>query len=373
MAASTTTAYSFLSNDYRDDNTLGVPYKGTSIRSTRTGLDLQSQGTQQFKLYIGDDEPTVTAQMGGYRLDTEGNRTLQGFVNAHSAMSHLDISNHTSGGTINDFYINTNWTAVNRNTIDGLSCIDLSATASISNSTTTTLPQNYTLFCVWYPRVSNSGWRTLWRGNNDHKVIVNNNATDLGMYSNRNGAFRDTGYNISIQWQSLIVVGNGSSATSYSGTQTFYVNGTNVGTTDRVGSGTTIDIFGWSGQNPGYFREIGVLGEALSTTDVATLEAFLSGSVSGNTAVTHFSSPLAADQSLIEYSSNTFTQFTHNNILNVLKPSTTSIISTVPEQEFSFDKTIRITAANKIQPTLQSGGGSGGGGGTGTVEKQIWY
>ena len=45
-------------------------------------------------------------------------------------------------------------------------------------------------------RASDSGWRTLLRHNQDHCIIVKTGTKDLGMYSNRNGAFRDSGYDV---------------------------------------------------------------------------------------------------------------------------------------------------------------------------------
>ena len=54
----------------------------------------------------------------------------------------------------------------------------------------------YTHAYVLKWRASNKGWRTLLRHNQDHCIIVKDGATDLGMYSNRNGAFQDTGYNV---------------------------------------------------------------------------------------------------------------------------------------------------------------------------------
>ena len=45
-------------------------------------------------------------------------------------------------------------------------------------------------------RATNSGWRTLFRHNQDHCILVRTGTTDLGMYSNRNSGFRDSGYNV---------------------------------------------------------------------------------------------------------------------------------------------------------------------------------
>ena len=56
--------------------------------------------------------------------------------------------------------------------------------------------QYYTHAYVLKWRASDSGWRTLLRHNQDHCIIVKTGAKDLGMYSNRNGAFRDSGYNV---------------------------------------------------------------------------------------------------------------------------------------------------------------------------------
>ena len=56
--------------------------------------------------------------------------------------------------------------------------------------------QFYTHAYVLKWRVSDKGWRTLLRHTSDHCIIVKDGAKDLGMYSNRNGAFRDTGYNV---------------------------------------------------------------------------------------------------------------------------------------------------------------------------------
>ena len=56
--------------------------------------------------------------------------------------------------------------------------------------------KEYTHAFVLKWRASDSGWRTLLRHNNDHCIIVKAGSKDLGMYSNRKGAFRDSGYNV---------------------------------------------------------------------------------------------------------------------------------------------------------------------------------
>ena len=79
----------------------------------------------------------------------------------------------------------------NKVTKDGKSCLDLSVSTAdmiaIGSANRVTIGRYYTAFYIWYPRDSDTGWRTLHRGDNDHLVIVQNNDKNLGMYSNRDG------------------------------------------------------------------------------------------------------------------------------------------------------------------------------------------
>lgn len=120
--------------------------------------------------------------------------------------------------------------------------------------------QSYT-HAVWvYWRASDNGWRTLLRGNNDHSVVVGCDAKNLGMLSNRNGDFRDCGYDIDkdmTQWQLVIVAGEGQTEDGSVGTSTFYTAAEGEtemhlrGTSDRVVSGTSWYRLGWPSQGPG--------------------------------------------------------------------------------------------------------------------------
>ena len=58
--------------------------------------------------------------------------------------------------------------------------------------------QYYTHAFLLKWRASDAGWRTLFRHNQDHCILVRSGTKDLGMYSNRNGAFRDSGYNVRV-------------------------------------------------------------------------------------------------------------------------------------------------------------------------------
>lgn len=187
---------------------------------------------------------------------------------SENLMSLIDAANPktASSGSINDLVApNMSWARssgsypMSNDTQDGVACWNMD-TGYIETGTRLTLGQNYTLFYLWKPRQSDSGWRTVHRGDNDHWGIIQDGTINLGMYSNRNGGFRDSGYNITRSvWQTWIIVGTGDSATSSTGTSRHYVNGVNVGTSDRVGSGTKTYRIGWTGQGPGKIAVAGVL------------------------------------------------------------------------------------------------------------------
>lgn len=165
---------------------------------------------------------------------------------------------------------------------DGIPCLDLTAGALTLNGTGATMGQEYTLIYYWKPIVGPNIWRTLHRSDNvDHLVIVNTGATDLGMFSNRNGNFRDTGYNITPGvWQTLIVTSIGDSPTSSTGTGTFFVNDENVGTVDRVGSGTQIKTISYvesdgDFQSPGYIAAAGIFNRILSRKEITKVHHLL--------------------------------------------------------------------------------------------------
>merc|ERR1719476_312394 len=77
------------------------------------------------------------------------------------------------------------------------------------------------------------------------------------MYSNRQGAFRGSGYRIRKgSFQLVCVVGRGESQQSALGVSKFFVGSLSkspelVGQADRVVSGTKVYRMGWPGQGPG--------------------------------------------------------------------------------------------------------------------------
>ena len=171
-------------------------------------------------------------------------------------------------------------TTVTDSVEDGIKTFNMNGGYLEKTGDTRTLGQYYTCFYLWKPRAADSsGWRTLHRNDSDHIVIVNSGYKDLGMYSNRNEGFRNSGYDITIDWQTLIITGEGDGPTSTTGTTTFYVNGVNVGTADRVGCGTSLYRIGWSGQHPGYMSVMGSYDKLLDTQEIAELHKQLQSKI----------------------------------------------------------------------------------------------
>lgn len=185
---------------------------------------------------------------------------------------------HTTGsGNINDGINNIIWTRNNTVTDtveDGVSCFNMDD-GYLETGASALFGQYYTCFYLWKPRTSDSGWRTLHRNDNDHIGLVQDTTKNLGMFSNRDGGFRDSGYDISIEWQTLIITGTGDTSSSATGTTTYYVNGSNVGTSDRVASGTDLYRIGWPNQGPGKMAVMGSYSKILSAAEIQTLHNIL--------------------------------------------------------------------------------------------------
>ena len=152
-----------------------------------------------------------------------------------------------------------------------------------SSDSAPTVPQHYTQAYWINWRVSDTGWRTLFRMTRDHGLIVQRNSKTLGMYSNRDGSFRDAGgYQIIPgEWQFVVATGVGDSATSSKGAQRYYVAScgqsqgcadtpsfVDAGASDRVISGTKHYQLGWSGQGPGYIARAMLFDKVLSTAEM---------------------------------------------------------------------------------------------------------
>ena len=366
-----------------------LPAGITTVRSTvDTGANLT--------LY--PPSTTITKSYGNMSNNVLNNgvntQTVDAFVDANSPIHHLDIEGMSAGATsCTDRILNSGaatWSstagsALAKGTYFGYDCINIDACNQISVSNSMgNLPQYYTMFAVWYPRVTDSGWRTWWRGSNDHLPMVYNGSKAFGVYSNRSGNTfygLSPAYNITIDWQTVIVTGEGGSATDANGTSTFYVNGTNVGTVGRTKCGTTGDSFGWSGQAPGYFMEIGILGKVLNSTEIADLHSRLNARIGGSAAGASWNDSVS--QTSVNDGNDPQT-------INHLSERTSIPVTKNPRQQTILPNSVRarINTTGQINTRLQdtaavqlaaSGGGGGGGGGGGSDSavastiKQIWY
>ena len=128
----------------------------------------------------------------------------------------------------------------------------------------------------WRP--SDSGYRTLLRHQSDHCALVKTATKELGMYSNRNGGFRGTGYNITTgEWRFIVAVGNGTAGAAMDsiGTTTFYSGGKEaphvVGTANGVCSGMNTRAIGWPGQGPGKLAQLYSWNRMLSAMEIQEL------------------------------------------------------------------------------------------------------
>jgi len=204
---------------------------------------------------------------------------------AQDLLDVIDASNtkHTSGsGNIISGVREVSWSreeTVTDTVEDGIPAFNMDS-GYLETGASGLFGQYYTIFYLWKPRTSDSGWRTLHRNNNDHIAIIQDGTKNLGMYSNRNGGFRDSGYNISIEWQTLIATGIGDGSSSSTGVTTYYVNGVNVGTSDRVGCGTDLFRIGWPSQGPGKIGVAGSYNRLLNNVEIQQLHNTLSSRIS---------------------------------------------------------------------------------------------
>ena len=194
--------------------------------------------------------------------------------------------NMTNNGALFHFNNNTTDTSGNNNglTTSGTSfATGFDGTANGSLKFTGTAPTalltnpvsmsgDWTVAFWFYNLLANTAWRTGTRGSNrDHQIIVQNGSDRLGVYDNNNGAFRSSGFDMPSGtyqgWHHIVAVGSGS-------TTTFYVNGVNVGSSDRKSTDNVYSIgnhFNGNQQFAERIDEFAAWTRALSATEIASI------------------------------------------------------------------------------------------------------
>ena len=341
-----------------------------------------------------------------YSINSTGSEDpIEGYLSTRDPIQRAKFRGHVSGQTLEDFYVDSDSLSGARGiqTIGGKAGIDVDGTNAVvtfSTPDSDTLGQFYTMFFVWYPRETNSGWRTFYRGNNDHQPMIQDGTLNLGFYSNRNGnSFHDTGYDLELKWQTMVVVGKGTPAQDGLGESLYYVDGVYVGSVPRTKSGSTWSTFGYASQYPGYFREMGIMGTALDSDEALEFHTMLksvsldkdqvtigsgyegtlkhiadntnSGYDSDNTPPSHeikrFSLRSSRQRDVPNYVVNSAGGETNRTRFNIL-----SGISPLSDEASKEGFKTEITVRRQI-PSDVSGGGGGGGGEAAGGNTQIWY
>lgn len=232
------------------------------------GIDgIQIYDRYLFDFMVADFEANIYAAENTPDIDT--------FLSGRSdVLTFVDARNWDGSGNIPDNILSADWTqsGTSKVTQDNIEALNMDG-GVLSNTSTSTLgaTHTYVFFIKW--RATNTGWRTGYRGSTDHMFIVQDGTTNLGNYSNSNGSFRDSGYNISPdQWTSLIITSQASSGTV--GTTTFYIDGISVGTTDRVKTGDFSSL-GYSGQGPGKIAFAGIFDTILTSEEITELDGIM--------------------------------------------------------------------------------------------------
>ena len=113
-------------------------------------------------------------------------------------------------------------------TLSGVKCFDCNSNSITAAVVGPTLPTTgFTYICWARMKSSSADWRTLYRCSpNDHPILIETGTDRLGMYDNTANSFFPAGYNVT----SLANVWTQWTVTGDSAGQTFYINGTQVGT-----------------------------------------------------------------------------------------------------------------------------------------------
>ncbi len=251
----------------RDGGTLSID-PGNIFKA---GGTITKDGAQKITLYGGtltatSVPPVPAGAIAYYSFNDSGNPGNDDSGNTHQgALSGGAV--YTVSGKLNG----------GMSTPGGNSVMKVNPVVDIGNDWT---------FGAWFNTLAPVGaWRTLIRGGGgDHQIIVESSSTRLGIYSNINGAFRPSGYNMGLpagEWHHIAAVGAGG---TYGNIQ-YYIDGQPVG--DPTDRSSSTDIFAIGNYQDGGQRfadtidEVYVYGAAFTAEQVAALYASAAGGGGG--------------------------------------------------------------------------------------------
>jgi len=194
--------------------------------------------------------------------------------------AHTSSSYPGTGTTVYDITGGYNHTLTGADyvVLNGIKCFDCTTGTDrvVVNGTGPTLPTSGYTYITWVRMItSNTSYRTLLYTNSPKytPITIPNGTNTLGYYDT---AFRSSGYDVSSSaevWVQFAVVGTNSS-------QTFYINGSQVGSTIAYGAGGNTH-WGWgnndlAGQPWGYVANMYFYNRQLSLSEITQQYDFLS-------------------------------------------------------------------------------------------------
>jgi len=190
-----------------------------------------------------------------------GARVVDGTAITQNLLVWLDASNASSysgsGTTVNDLsgngYTHTLSSSGIYTVLNGIKCFDCTTTGEVAVSGTGPILPTTGFTYIGWSRLLNStaGWRTLWRTTtSDHPLLIQAGSNTLGMFDNNGSDFVSAGYDVGSlanTWVQWAITGTNTS-------QTFYINGQQVGTTANGTGGNRHNEWGshLDGQPFGY-------------------------------------------------------------------------------------------------------------------------
>ena len=182
-----------------------------------------------------------------------GTRVVDGSIIKQNLSIWLDANDTASysgtGTTLNDLsgngYTHTLSNAT-FTTLSGVKCFDCTTSGVITvNTTGPTLPTTGFTYISWAKvNSSSAGYRTLWRTTpNDHPLLIATGTDNLGMWDNDSAGFVTANYSVtglSTTWVQWATTGTNTS-------QTFYINGQQVGTAANGAGGNRHNEWGSTG------------------------------------------------------------------------------------------------------------------------------